>query len=261
MRRASSEILESEHALIFFVRAHCVTATAFEFRYRFGILGVIYFLCFWWTGLASRGHFGGLWIQLTAWLSRLDGLSNDANSAIVRWVIVVLAVSAALLRTWAAAHIRSTVVHANEFQTRSVVTSGPFAYMRNPLYVGVILLTICLAPINNPLPGVVLIMLITLFLVRLARREEVEMQQQRGDSFSRYRENVPSFLPAFRAYRQDGSHPAAWGQAFLGEVWFWGLSAATVTYAFTFRIDWFDRILLVGFGLYLIMRAVLRRES
>ena len=44
--------------------------------------------------------------------------------------------------------------------------------MRNPLYVGVILLTICLAPINNPVPGVVLITLIALFLIRLSRREE-----------------------------------------------------------------------------------------
>jgi len=260
MRRASSRILESEHALIFFGRAPCVRATAFEFRYRFGILGIIYFLSFWWTGIASRGHFGGLWIQLTAWLSRLDGLSNDANSVIVRWVVVILAVSAALLRTWAAAHIRSTVVHANEFQTRSVVTSGPFAYMRNPLYVGVILLTISLAPINNPVPGVVLITLIALFLIRLSRREEVEMQQQLGEAFANYRAAVPSFLPKRHAYRSGKSNPAAWGQAALGEVWFCGLAAATVTYAFTFRIDWFDRILLIGFGLYLIMRAVLPRE-
>lgn len=235
-------------------------ASAFEFRYRFAILGVIYFLCFWWTAMSTRGRFGGAWIQLTGWLSRVDGLSNDKNSLIVRWTVVVLAIAAALLRTWAAAHIRSAVVHANEFQTRSVVTGGPFAYLRNPLYVGVVLLTICLAALNNPLPGVVLIVLVTLFLVRLARREEIELLSACGHPFADYRQAVSSFVPQLRAYTGGAKPRAAWGQALFGEFWFWGLSAATVTYAFTFRIDLFDRIALVGFGLYLIMRASLRWE-
>ena len=49
---------------------------------------------------------------------------------------------AGLLRTWAAAYLHSDVVHDLKLHSEKLVADGPYRFMRNPLYLGSLMLTI-----------------------------------------------------------------------------------------------------------------------
>jgi protein-S-isoprenylcysteine O-methyltransferase Ste14 len=238
-----------------------VKATRFEFRFRFFIIGLIFWLSFSWTGTANSGHFGQLWIQLSGWMSHADRLSNDANAMVLRVFVSALVIAAAWLRTWAAAYLHSSVVHDAVIHADRVVAVGPFARMRNPLYLATLLLAIAMAFMNAPAPAVLLLVLITVFLLRLIAREEAELAAVQGESYLRYKAAVPRFWPFGRRSVQNASARPEWRQALVGELWFWGFAAAVIAYAFTFNLMWFGRVFVVGLGLYLIMRAVMPRRA
>jgi protein-S-isoprenylcysteine O-methyltransferase Ste14 len=226
-------------------------ASPLEFRLRFLILGLIFAGCFWVSGYESRGHFGYLWILITSWLSRIDGLSNDTNALVVKVVVSALVLLAAALRTWATAYFDARTHSA------TVIAVGPYAYLRNPLYLATILLAFALAPLNGPWEALTLVVLITVFTLRLIGREEEDLAAAQGAEYLRYRAAVPSLWPWLRreAVELTRARPQ-WAQALVGELWFWGCAGAVITYAATFRMDLFYRILLISLGVYFIVRGM-----
>jgi protein-S-isoprenylcysteine O-methyltransferase Ste14 len=80
----------------------------------------------------------------------------------------------------------------------ALVTRGLYAWVRHPQYSGLFLITIGLLiqwpTIITALTWPILIVM----YVRLARREEAEMEQQFGDAYRAYRERVPRFIPRLR---------------------------------------------------------------
>jgi protein-S-isoprenylcysteine O-methyltransferase Ste14 len=106
-----------------------------------------------------------------------------------------LALVGGLIRGWAACTIRKNQV---------LTTNGPYAYTRNPLYLGSFLVGL----------GVVLgsgsVYLRVVFLVffavvyrRTIRDEERHLEGLFGDEFRRYAAAVPRFVPSLRPYRSD----------------------------------------------------------
>jgi len=232
-------------------------ATLVEFRQRFYIIGACFCIAF----FISRVQRESVWISLSAWLSTIDHLSTGANALVVGIFVSLCVVVAALLRTWGAAYLHSTVVHDPALRTEKIVAVGPFRYLRNPLYLGTILLALGTAPMLSGWGALFLLATIIIFSLRLIGREESEMARTHGSSYDEYCRRVPSLVP--RLASASTSRPAApeWPQAIVGELWFWGFAAATVCYAFTFRFDWYGRIILGGFGLYLIGRGLLRTNQ
>jgi protein-S-isoprenylcysteine O-methyltransferase Ste14 len=113
------------------------------------------------------------------------------------------------VRFWAAGHLLKSV---------ELVTSGPYRYTRNPLYLGrlLILTGICImAKFPFEVPGtdgflvplnlVVLVIGYAVFFgYYLPRKERVEPDRLReihGEAFERYFRAVPALLPTFRPYR------------------------------------------------------------
>ena len=74
-----------------------------------------------------------------------------------------------------------------------IVTTGPFAYVRHPLYAGIIAMLIGSA-INNP-AGYVDILIGAVSLVILARHEERDMLRLLPDSYATYMERTKRFVP------------------------------------------------------------------
>ena len=80
-------------------------------------------------------------------------------------------------------------------RARRLATTGPYAHVRHPQYVGFVL--IMLGFLLQWLTLVTLIMfpiLVTLY-ARLARREEQEVREQLGEEYARYAARTPAFLP------------------------------------------------------------------
>jgi protein-S-isoprenylcysteine O-methyltransferase Ste14 len=98
-------------------------------------------------------------------------------------------------------------VHARKAARRRVlVTAGPFARLRNPIYAGNILgaAGICLAlgPVWFAAPALVVI---ALLYDRIVSWEETLLAGLYGDAYARYRDAVPRWLPAGHGVASTGS--------------------------------------------------------
>lgn len=86
------------------------------------------------------------------------------------------------------------VLHAAQ-QKRSLATSGIYARMRHPQYVGFILIMIGFLIQWPTIPTLIMFPVLVFAYVRLARREEADAIAEFGDEYRRYMERVPGFLP------------------------------------------------------------------
>lgn len=111
---------------------------------------------------------------------------------------VVAAVGEAI-RVWAAGHLRKTV---------ELITSGPYRYSRNPLYLGRLLIFTGVA-IMAWLPwhlswAVLAVGYGVFFGYYLRRKERVEparLLETHGEAYARYRDAVPALFPRWTPYR------------------------------------------------------------
>lgn len=105
--------------------------------------------------------------------------------------------------SWAGSETRTTGTLTGTF----LVMSGPFAHVRNPLYVGNILMYTGLGIMSFALfPYLQIIGLIFFYFQYrfIVQEEEGYLEKIYGKDYEYYRLNVPSFLPRLKAYRVDG---------------------------------------------------------
>jgi len=124
---------------------------------------------------------------------------------IAQWIAVAVAIVAFAI-TWLCwiNMGKSWRMGINPEEKTELVFSGPFAYVRNPIYGLSQLLMLC-AIIVAPLPLMLVVGLIhVLFMQWEVRREERYLLSQHGDAYRGYLENVGRFIPkSLRAYRRS----------------------------------------------------------
>jgi hypothetical protein len=106
------------------------------------------------------------------------------------------------LRIWGCGHLR---------KNRRVTTTGPYAHLRHPLYVGTLLIVIGLAlaagsvwVLAAVLPAALAITFLY-YLPRKDRKEGDRLERRFGEEFRVYREAVPALLPRLRPWPGRGS--------------------------------------------------------
>ena len=97
------------------------------------------------------------------------------------------------IRIWAAGHLQKTV---------ELVTSGPYRYTRNPLYLGRLLIFVglCIMARMPYLANLAVLVLgcIVFFAYYLPRKERVEparLRETHGQAYERYFDAVPALFP------------------------------------------------------------------
>jgi methanethiol S-methyltransferase len=80
-------------------------------------------------------------------------------------------------------------------RTHRLATTGPYAYVRHPQYVGFILIMLGFLLQWPTLPTLVMFPILVVMYVRLARREEREALAAFGKAYARYAANTPAFFP------------------------------------------------------------------
>lgn len=86
-----------------------------------------------------------------------------------------------------------------EAQKRNALaTTGPYAYVRHPQYVGFILVMLGFLVQWPTLLTLAMFPVLVWMYVALARQEEREASATIGDAYERYREQVPGFIPHIR---------------------------------------------------------------
>jgi len=77
--------------------------------------------------------------------------------------------------------------------------SGPYAWVRNPIYLGNILAAWGLATMTGNLTFVIFLVVTLAFLFRLiSQAEESFLEERFGEEYSRYKSLVPSFIPSLK---------------------------------------------------------------
>ena len=108
----------------------------------------------------------------------------------------VVALAGLLIRAWASGHIR---------KARVLAISGPYAFTRNPLYVGSFVMGIGFSVASGVWWLAVLFGLLYLgiyFPVMIVEKEDIRVIF--GDSFAEYERNVPMFIPRLTPWKKAG---------------------------------------------------------
>jgi protein-S-isoprenylcysteine O-methyltransferase Ste14 len=79
-----------------------------------------------------------------------------------------------------------------------LATTGPYAHLRHPQYVGFITIMIGFLVQWPTLLTLIMFPILVTMYVRLARREERVAQAEFGDAYARYAMNTPAFFPRLR---------------------------------------------------------------
>jgi protein-S-isoprenylcysteine O-methyltransferase Ste14 len=228
-------------------------ATDFEFRHRFWFIFLLFWVAFSAYWIDHRGIASALARRL------VPGDALPTLHAIFGLAAFLIGI-AALVRTWAAAYLQSERVHDANLRTEGVVADGPYRHVRNPLYLGNLLLAVGMGLIASRTGFVILVAGHLIFLLRLIGREESELLATQGERYRTYFDAVPRLLPSLRPRVPAGGLQPRWPQAFLGEVFFWLLFAGTAWFAITLNSRTIPVVAIVGMGIYFVMLAVLKRR-
>lgn len=80
--------------------------------------------------------------------------------------------------------------------TQFLVTTGPYAYTRNPMLIGYLFFLLAGGLFGNSAPGVALVVVVAvLALLYISWFEEPELLRRFGEPYERYRESVPPLIP------------------------------------------------------------------
>jgi protein-S-isoprenylcysteine O-methyltransferase Ste14 len=101
-----------------------------------------------------------------------------------------LVLSGEFLRTWSSGFIK---------KNRELATGGPYAYTRNPLYLGNFLIGLGFAiMVRRPLLLLVFAVLFFLVYRALIFEEEDNLERRFGETFIEYKRDVPRFFPRIK---------------------------------------------------------------
>src|SRR5436309_2169426 len=159
----------------------------------------------------------------------------DLFSRIVILAGAFLAFLSAGLRTWAAAYLRTDIVHDTSQHSEALVADGPFRYTRNPLYFGNLPLAVGIGVLASRSGFIFLVLANWIFVYRLILREEESLLKTQGDSYRAYCQAVPRFWPAVTPRVPAGNRRPHWLQAFGGESFVWIFGLAELLVAITLR--------------------------
>lgn len=236
-------------------------ATEFEFRNRFWLISAIFCVAF---NCYFLDHVN--MSQAAARLILSHGTKAD-SPLIDRYVRIILGAGAllvtlgALIRSWAEAYLHSSVVHDAALHSDRIVADGPYRYLRNPLYVGNILLAVGMGLMASRIGFVVLAGGMSLFVYRLILREEAALLQSQGESYRRYFNAVPRMIPSLRPRVPAGGSKPNWRDGFVGEAFFWSFAAAMAVFAITGNFVYFWIVLGSGFAIYFVQNFIRRPRT
>lgn len=84
-------------------------------------------------------------------------------------------------------------------RSHRLATTGPYAYVRHPQYLGFLLIMVGFLVQWPTIPTLLMFPVLVVMYVRLARQEEQEILAQFGDTYARYAAMTPAFLPSLRS--------------------------------------------------------------
>ena len=122
---------------------------------------------------------------------------NESASPFLVGVGVAITIVGELLRLWGVHHI-GAISRTRSERLGPLVAGGPFALVRNPLYVGNILLWVGFAIAARMLwLAPIVVVLLALEYHAIVRWEETLLESRLGQAYREYAARVPRWIPSF----------------------------------------------------------------
>jgi protein-S-isoprenylcysteine O-methyltransferase Ste14 len=211
------------------MNAEPAAKTPWEFRMRAMVIGLAFGL----------GFFLGYPLQAALFHGNLDPTFvilgrrwGDAGIDVAAWIAAAITVKAWLIRLWGSSYHSPGVVMSGDVVTNTFTAAGPYRYVRNPLYLGNVLLAIGIGSLGPPVATILVIALNLWFVYRLIAIEERFLRSANGEAYGRYCAAVPRLVPRLTPapLPEDKRRPnLAYG--FLTELFSLGFAVAMVYFA------------------------------
>jgi protein-S-isoprenylcysteine O-methyltransferase Ste14 len=110
---------------------------------------------------------------------------------------LLLIIAGELVRVWAAGHLRKNM---------EVTTTGPYAYVKNPLYLGTLFIMAGFSIMARNI-YILAIGLMVFFFYYVPFKKEVEsarLRERFGDLWTAYDKHVPDYIPRISPYPERG---------------------------------------------------------
>ena len=204
-------------------------STPWEFRFRAFVIMMAY----------AAGFLLGDFIQgrvfhiVDPTFAQIGWWFGGLGSFYASWVCAALLFVAWWLRFWGSSYHAAGVVFSGDVVAHTFTTSGPYRYVRNPLYLGNVLLAIGIGSLGPPVATVLVIAFNVWFVYRLITIEERFLSAENGEAYERYTTTVPRLIPRFTPapIADDGRKPD-WAYGFFTELFSLGFAVAMLCIAF-----------------------------
>jgi protein-S-isoprenylcysteine O-methyltransferase Ste14 len=241
-------------------------ATDFEFHNRFWMIGAIFGVAFFCYSVDKTNAANALAQHILSYGSHGSVVNpdspqfNNAVRVLFAWGTLFL-VLAALIRSWATAYLQSGVVHDAAIHSERLVADGPYRHVRNPLYLGNILMTLGIGLMASRIGFLVLVVGNLVFMIRLIRHEEAGLLQSQGESYRQYLQAVPQLWFSFHARVPGGDGQPNWSDGFLAELFFWSFAFGMVILTITLNANYFFLTMGAGFAIYFLQNYLRSRRK
>jgi len=123
-----------------------------------------------------------------------------------------------LLRIWAVGYAGASTRARTLGAARDLVTTGPYRYVRNPLYLGNFLLSLGVCLVAN-VYWLVAVLIVGYFFqyLPIIALEEAYLLESCGHVYRAYQKRVPRLLPRFHPYPEPSTHDFSWTRAIKSE--------------------------------------------
>jgi protein-S-isoprenylcysteine O-methyltransferase Ste14 len=232
-------------------------ASKFEFRLRGLILTVFVILGFWapWIQALDLGKRVSLLEWLALELSRVGLLRFTYATPVVIVAGALLAALGMVLRVTGTAYLGCGIVHDGNMQGPQLVSSGPYRYLRNPLYLGgwCMIAAICL--LMPPTGALLTMLLVALFFLRLIFAEEWFLESRLGAVYHHYRRLTPRCIPRLRSNLPRGTAQPKWLLALSTEIFSIGVFFTLAVLAWSYDNLLMIKAILISYGISLLSQA------
>ena len=138
-------------------------------------------------------------------------------SLIVGFFIAILG---ELIRFWGVGYAGGETRVTKRLGGSKLVTNGPYAYVRNPLYIGNMLIYLGFGIMSMALFPYLQIVAGVYFFVQyylIVTLEEEHLAKKFGEEYRRYYENVPRFIPKLKKYKYASNYSFNFKEAIKSE--------------------------------------------
>ena len=126
-----------------------------------------------------------------------------------------------LFRSWGVMYVGSETRVRQQVGASRLITSGPFAHVRNPLYVGNIVIYLGIGAMSFALFPWLQLAALVYFIIQyrlIVREEERFLKEQFGAQYEEYARSVPRFLVRLTPYRSPNPHTIEWSAGWSSEM-------------------------------------------